>query len=139
MPAAPSVVTSARSTDPGAGPPREPPAQAPGPVHKPSGPLAMNRRILMTPFHNVALMSPATSAADVDRHTAIFGDAVATPARLTRLEVGVERPLESVRLRDRVEQPAVLPLGRRFGVDPRDRTIRLLGEVPRLGASPCAR
>ena len=28
---------------------------------------AMNRRILMTPFHNMALMSPATTEADVDR------------------------------------------------------------------------
>jgi glutamate-1-semialdehyde 2,1-aminomutase len=30
---------------------------------------ALNRGILLTPFHNMALMSPATSAADVDRHT----------------------------------------------------------------------
>jgi glutamate-1-semialdehyde 2,1-aminomutase len=29
----------------------------------------------MTPFHNMALMSPATTADDVDRHTAVFGDA----------------------------------------------------------------
>ena len=37
---------------------------------------AMNRGVLMTPFHNMALMSPATTAADVDRHTAVFGEAV---------------------------------------------------------------
>ncbi|MFL5712006.1 MAG: aspartate aminotransferase family protein [Chloroflexota bacterium] len=37
---------------------------------------AMNRGILMTPFHNMALMSPSTTAADVDRHTEVFGDAV---------------------------------------------------------------
>ena len=37
---------------------------------------AMNRRILMTPFHNMALMSPVTTAADVDRHTEVFADAV---------------------------------------------------------------
>ena len=37
---------------------------------------AMNRRVLMTPFHNMALMSPATTEADVDRHTAAFADAV---------------------------------------------------------------
>jgi glutamate-1-semialdehyde 2,1-aminomutase len=37
---------------------------------------AMNRGILMTPFHNMALMSPATSAADVDRHTEVFEAAV---------------------------------------------------------------
>ena len=30
----------------------------------------------MTPFHNMALMSPATSAEDVDRHTEVFGQAV---------------------------------------------------------------
>jgi glutamate-1-semialdehyde aminotransferase len=38
---------------------------------------AMNRGVLMTPFHNMALMSPATSAADVDRHTDVFDEAVA--------------------------------------------------------------
>jgi glutamate-1-semialdehyde 2,1-aminomutase len=35
-----------------------------------------NRGILMTPFHNMALMSPATTAADVDRHQEIFSEAV---------------------------------------------------------------
>jgi glutamate-1-semialdehyde 2,1-aminomutase len=38
---------------------------------------AMNRGVLMTPFHNMALMSPATTEADVDRHTEVFVDAVA--------------------------------------------------------------
>ena len=37
---------------------------------------AMNRRVLMTPFHNMALMSPVTTAADVDRHTEAFAEAV---------------------------------------------------------------
>lgn len=37
---------------------------------------AMNRRVLMTPFHNMALMSPATTAAQVDRHTEAFEAAV---------------------------------------------------------------
>jgi len=37
---------------------------------------AMNRGILMTPFHNMALMSPATTEADVDRHTEVFAAAV---------------------------------------------------------------
>ncbi len=37
---------------------------------------ALNRGILMTPFHNMALMSPATSEADVDLHTRAFGEAV---------------------------------------------------------------
>jgi glutamate-1-semialdehyde aminotransferase len=32
----------------------------------------LNRGILITPFHNMALMSPATTADDVDRHTEIY-------------------------------------------------------------------
>jgi len=36
----------------------------------------LNRGVLITPFHNMALMSPATTASDVDRHTQVFGDAV---------------------------------------------------------------
>jgi glutamate-1-semialdehyde aminotransferase len=36
----------------------------------------MNRGVLMTPFHNMALMSPATSEADVDRHTEAFQTAL---------------------------------------------------------------
>jgi glutamate-1-semialdehyde 2,1-aminomutase len=36
---------------------------------------ALNRGILLTPFHNMALMSPATSETDVDRHTEVFGEA----------------------------------------------------------------
>jgi glutamate-1-semialdehyde 2,1-aminomutase len=38
---------------------------------------AINRRILLTPFHNMALMSPHHTQADVDLHTAAFRDAVA--------------------------------------------------------------
>jgi glutamate-1-semialdehyde 2,1-aminomutase len=37
---------------------------------------ALNRGVMITPFHNMALMSPATTAADVDRHTEVFGEAV---------------------------------------------------------------
>jgi glutamate-1-semialdehyde 2,1-aminomutase len=37
---------------------------------------ALNRGILLTPFHNMALMCPATSSDDVDRHTAAFNQAV---------------------------------------------------------------
>ena len=36
---------------------------------------ALNRGILLTPFHNMALMSPATVEADVDRHTEMLDDA----------------------------------------------------------------
>jgi glutamate-1-semialdehyde 2,1-aminomutase len=37
---------------------------------------ALNRGVLLTPFHNMALMSPATTEADVDLHTRIFESAV---------------------------------------------------------------
>jgi len=37
----------------------------------------LNRGVLITPFHNMALMSPATTEAEVDRHTEAFADAVA--------------------------------------------------------------
>jgi glutamate-1-semialdehyde 2,1-aminomutase len=37
----------------------------------------LNRGVLITPFHNMALMCPATTEQDVDRHTAVFGEAVA--------------------------------------------------------------
>jgi glutamate-1-semialdehyde 2,1-aminomutase len=37
---------------------------------------AMNRGILLTPFHNMALMSPATASEDVDSHSKVFRDAV---------------------------------------------------------------
>lgn len=37
---------------------------------------AMNRGILLTPFHNMALMSPVTTAEDVDQHSKVFRDAV---------------------------------------------------------------
>jgi glutamate-1-semialdehyde 2,1-aminomutase len=37
---------------------------------------AMNRGVLITPFHNMALMSPATTGGDVDRHTEVFRTAV---------------------------------------------------------------
>ncbi|MBN9141716.1 MAG: aminotransferase class III-fold pyridoxal phosphate-dependent enzyme [Micrococcales bacterium] len=39
---------------------------------------ALNRGILITPFHNMALMSPATTSADVARHTEAFREAVAS-------------------------------------------------------------
>jgi glutamate-1-semialdehyde 2,1-aminomutase len=37
---------------------------------------ALNRGVLLTPFHNMALMSPATTESDVDRHTEVFAAAV---------------------------------------------------------------
>jgi len=37
--------------------------------------FALNRGVLMTPFHNMALIAPATTEADVDRHTQVFREA----------------------------------------------------------------
>ena len=37
----------------------------------------MNRGVLITPFHNMALMCPVTTEEQVDRHTEVFGAAVA--------------------------------------------------------------
>jgi glutamate-1-semialdehyde 2,1-aminomutase len=38
--------------------------------------FALNRGILMTPFHNMALMCPATTSSDIDKHTEVFRKAV---------------------------------------------------------------
>jgi glutamate-1-semialdehyde 2,1-aminomutase len=38
--------------------------------------FALNRGILMTPFHNMALISPDTSESDIDHHTLVFNEAV---------------------------------------------------------------
>ena len=38
--------------------------------------FTLNRGILMTPFHNMALISPDTTQEDVDYHTKTFRDAV---------------------------------------------------------------
>ena len=45
--------------------------------------FALNRGILLTPFHNMALMSPATTEADVDLHTDVFREAVLELAEIT--------------------------------------------------------
>jgi glutamate-1-semialdehyde 2,1-aminomutase len=37
---------------------------------------ALNRGVLLTPFHNMALMSPAHTGSDVERHTEVFALAV---------------------------------------------------------------
>jgi glutamate-1-semialdehyde 2,1-aminomutase len=41
----------------------------------------LNRGVMITPFHNMALMSPATTREDVDRHTDVFAEAVEALAR----------------------------------------------------------
>jgi len=38
--------------------------------------FALNRGILMTPFHNMALISPGTALSDIDYHTKVFREAV---------------------------------------------------------------
>ena len=38
---------------------------------------SLNRGVLLTPFHNMALFSPHHTTADVDRHTEVFAEAVA--------------------------------------------------------------
>jgi glutamate-1-semialdehyde 2,1-aminomutase len=35
-----------------------------------------NRGILLTPFHNMALMCPTTTQADVDQHQEVFEEAI---------------------------------------------------------------
>jgi len=40
--------------------------------------FALNRGILMTPFHNMALIAPDTTDADIDCHTSVFRAAVQT-------------------------------------------------------------
>jgi glutamate-1-semialdehyde 2,1-aminomutase len=37
---------------------------------------ALNRGILMTPFHNMALIAPQTTEADIDHHTRVFRESV---------------------------------------------------------------
>ena len=37
---------------------------------------ALNRGVLITPFHNMALMAPTTTEAQVDRHAAVFSQAL---------------------------------------------------------------
>ena len=37
---------------------------------------ALNRGILLTPFHNMALIAPSTTAADIDHHTDVFRETV---------------------------------------------------------------
>jgi glutamate-1-semialdehyde 2,1-aminomutase len=43
--------------------------------------MALNRGILLTPFHNMALISPSTTARDVDFHTSVFRESVGALVR----------------------------------------------------------
>ena len=69
---------------------------------------ALNRGVLMTPFHNMALMSPAHTDADVDRHTDVFTAALPrSPGdrRQARSGSGVDGVTDAAgkRLRDPVD------------------------------------
>jgi glutamate-1-semialdehyde 2,1-aminomutase len=37
---------------------------------------SLNRGILMTPFHNMALITAVTTEEDIDKHTAVFREIV---------------------------------------------------------------
>lgn len=56
--------------------------------------FALNRGVLLTPFHNMALMSPATQAGDVDKHTEVFAAACAelTASSSTGGRPSLDRP-----------------------------------------------
>src|SRR5207237_8204799 len=56
---------------------------------------ALNRGILLTPFHNMALMSPATTEADVDLHTSVFDEAARELAAATEGSAGPSGPIRS--------------------------------------------
>jgi len=43
--------------------------------------MALNRGILLTPFHNMALISPYTTKKDVDLHTRVFQESVSELVR----------------------------------------------------------
>ena len=74
----------------------------------------MNRGVLITPFHNMALMCPATTEEQVDRHTEVFTAAVPSCAReLLRAHRGAAA-------RGRVARASRAASSRSRGVRPRD-------------------
>ena len=73
---------------------------------------ALNRGILLTPFHNMALFSPHHSEADVDRHTEVFGAAIAALLGLTR-----RRPSDGAMVRPSSAASRV-PFGGYAALDP---------------------
>ena len=100
---------------------------------------ALNRGILLTPFHNMALMSPATTEADVDRHTEVFREAVLELAgRPEQLEpdaanrVAVEIGPGTITCAFRPRSRSSRPSGR---VDELERVA--CRSAPRTSRSPC--
>ena len=57
---------------------------------------ALNRGILMTPFHNMALIAPQTTAADVDRHTELFREAASDRSSIDGRRHGHRSPQRCV-------------------------------------------
>ncbi|HEY6396144.1 MAG TPA: aspartate aminotransferase family protein, partial [Solirubrobacteraceae bacterium] len=51
-------------------------AASDGPLERVLHLFLLNRGVLITPFHNMALMCPATTEADVDRHTEVFSELI---------------------------------------------------------------
>ena len=100
---------------------------------------ALNRGVLLTPFHNMALFSPAHSEADVDRHTEVFGEALDALFRARVVPEVRDRPSGSqslaLELGDRPFVPARHhPAGQqRLGVE---HVHHLLGVVGPVGGQP---
>ena len=103
---------------------------------------ALNRGVLLTPFHNMALMSPATSEADVDRHSEVFREACASsPTDVCRATpsdpLGREHRRRGARGYD---DPADVTLQRVRRVERHGRLTGGDGEgAARLGELPVAR
>ena len=49
----------------------------------------------MTPFHNMALMCPQTTLADVDMHTILFREAIATLVNADAVQLPERHQAES--------------------------------------------
>ena len=65
----------------------------------------LNRGVLITPFHNMALMCPATTEADVDRHTEVFDEAVAELFGRLKGIAGTTQPFNDLMSRRKTEAP----------------------------------
>jgi len=52
---------------------------------------ALNRGVLLTPFHNMALMCPETTEADIDLHTKVFAEAAEELTGPERVSCRVDR------------------------------------------------
>ena len=87
---------------------------------------ALNRGILLTPFHNMALMSPATTEADVDLHSAVFDEAARELSERLRMTGRCQTPAVRVAPREARSRSGAVSL--------RNRTC---SQNPRLGVRHC--